>query len=292
MEESGAPLGGAVRSSGAREMCKRVVEGLSRRQASRWVERPRRRNHPSGIFSPAWRHSDDRCRRNSTRSTFWPTSPRAHRGSFHTIESSSTTSRTTDVPSPYSPSMREAAPRCSRAVIRPTSIRMGDTRWDEWDLGPVFAGGVLLIDDVERDPHMPDKPIARARLLEAGVRARIAVPVYAGGHVVGLFAVSSFVPGVYTDAHVATCRQIADLIGPFVQGMVLFQREHRRRARLQAITALAPILGTSLKGGDFLERLGQAVRPVLDFDAMALRVGNADRHTLQLVGVLDTEEAS
>jgi len=163
---------------------------------------------------------------------------------------------------------------------------------DEWDLGPVFEGGVLLIDDVERDPHMPDKPIARARLLEAGVRGRIAVPIYAGGRVVGLFAVSSFAPGVYTDAHVATCRQIADLIGPFVQGMVLFQREHRRRARLQAITALAPILGTSLKVGDFLERLGEAVRPVLDFDAMAIRVVNADRHTLDLVGVLDTEEGS
>ena len=163
---------------------------------------------------------------------------------------------------------------------------------DEWDLGPVFAGGVLLIEDVERDPHMPDKPIARARLLEAGVRARIAVPIYAGGRVVGLLAVSSFAPGVYTDAHAAACRQIADLIGPFVQGMVLFQREHRLRARLQAITALAPILGTSLKVGDFLERLGEALRPVLHFDAMAIRVVNADRHTLELVGVLDAEEGA
>src|SRR6266404_2549387 len=163
---------------------------------------------------------------------------------------------------------------------------------DEWDVGPVFAGGVLLIDDVERDPHMPDKPIARARLLEAGVRGRIAVPIYAGGRVVGLFAVSSFAPGVYTDAHVAACREIADLIGPFVQGMVLFQREHRRRTRLQAITALAPILGTSLKVGDFLERLGEALRPVLDFDAMAIRVVNADRHALELVGVLDAEDGA
>src|SRR5258708_14540389 len=161
---------------------------------------------------------------------------------------------------------------------------------DEWDVGPVFAGGVLLIDDVERDPHMPDKPIARARLLEAGVRGRIAVPIYAGGRVVGLFAGSSFAPGVYTAAHVAACREIADLIGPFVQGMVLFQREHRRRTRLQAITALAPILGTSVKVGDFLERLGEALRPVLDFDAMAIRVVNAATHALELVGVLDAEE--
>ena len=163
---------------------------------------------------------------------------------------------------------------------------------EEWDLGPVFAGGDLLIEDVQRDPHMPDKPIARARLLEAGVRARIAVPVYAGGRIIGLFAVSSFAPGVYTSEHVAACRQIADLIGPFVHGMVLFQRERRRRARLQAITALAPILGTSLKVGDFLERLGEALRPVLDFDAMAIRVVNADRRALELVGVLDDEEGA
>src|SRR5258708_35990735 len=71
--------------------------------------------------------------------------------------------------------------------------------------------------------------------------------------------------------------------------MVLFQRERPRRKRLQAIAAVAPILGMSLKGGDFLERLGEALRPVLDFDAMAIRVVNADRHALELVGVLDAE---
>jgi transcriptional regulator with GAF, ATPase, and Fis domain len=163
---------------------------------------------------------------------------------------------------------------------------------DDWDLGPVFAGGALLVDDVQRDPHMRDKPIARARLIEAGVRSRIAVPMYADGRVIGLFAVSSFTPGVYTSDHVQACRQIADLIGPFVQSVVLLQHERHRRARLQAITALAPILGTSLRVGDFLERLGEALRSVLDFDAIAIRVVNGDRRSLELVGVLDAEEGA
>jgi transcriptional regulator with GAF, ATPase, and Fis domain len=162
---------------------------------------------------------------------------------------------------------------------------------DEWDLEPVFAGGVLIVDDVARDARVAAKPVARARLTEAGVRARIAVPIYAGGRVIGLIGFSSFAPRLYTSEHVARCRQIADLIGPFVHSVVVFQRERRRRARLQAITTLAPILGTSLKVGDFLERLGEALRPVLDFDAIAIRVVNAGRG-LELVGVLDAEEGA
>jgi len=34
------------------------------------------------------------------------------------------------------------------------------------------------------------------------------------------------------------------------------------------------------------------LRPVLDFDAMAIRVVNADRHALELVGVLDAEDGA
>jgi len=103
--------------------------------------------------------SDVTAGENSIRSAFWPTSPRAHRGSFHTIEfiiSSLEDGRS------YLHRIRRACgnrPACSRPLY--DRLRPGwPVRGDEWDLGPVFEGGVLLIDDVERDPHMPDKPIA------------------------------------------------------------------------------------------------------------------------------------
>jgi hypothetical protein len=41
--------------------------------------------------------------------------------------------------------------------------------------------------------------------------------------------------------------------------VVMLHRERRRRERLASLTALAPILGASLKVGDVLERLGEAV---------------------------------
>jgi transcriptional regulator with GAF, ATPase, and Fis domain len=160
---------------------------------------------------------------------------------------------------------------------------------DDWGLGPVLAGDVLLIPEVENDPRMARSPAHRARLLQAGIRARIVVPVYAGGRVIGALGVANFTVGAYTDDHVTACRQVADLIGPFVENVVLLHRERRRRRRLQAITALAPILGGSLKVGDLIERLAEAVRPVLDFDALVVRVLTENGRDLELVGAFDLD---
>src|SRR3989442_7778353 len=118
---------------------------------------------------------------------------------------------------------------------------------------------------VDGEPHtgMPLNPTQRARFMAAGVRAGVAVPMYASGRVIGGFGVASFLPGVYGDEHVAACREIADVIGPFVQSVVLFLRERRRRAPLKAVAAVVPILGGSLKVSRLLERLRDPLPSVL-----------------------------
>ena len=78
--------------------------------------------------------------------------------------------------------------------------------------------------------------------------------------------------GIYAEAHASVCRQIADLIGPFVETVAALHRERRRRERLNAATALPAILGASLTVGEVLKRLGEAVRPLIDFDVMRLRL--------------------
>jgi hypothetical protein len=98
------------------------------------------------------------------------------------------------------------------------------------------------------------------------------VPLYAGGRGTGAVVVVSATAGIYSEAHAAACRQIADLIGPFVETVVVLHRERRRRERLKAVTALPPILGASLKVGDLVDQLGEAVRPLIDFDVMGLRL--------------------
>src|SRR3989442_10314974 len=52
--------------------------------------------------------------------------------------------------------------------------------------------------------------------------------------------------------------------------------EPPRGERRAAATALAPILGASLKVGDVLERLGEAMRPLIDFDTMGLALRATD----------------
>ncbi len=152
--------------------------------------------------------------------------------------------------------------------------------------GPVFDGQSQLITDGSAAPSSVDPSGWAAWMQATGCQARVAVPLYAGGRVIGGFFMASVTPGRFTDKHLSTCRQIADLIGPFVENVVLLQRERRRRERLQAVAALAPILGASLRVGDVLERLGAAVRPALDFDALGLSLLAASGQEFERVGLV------
>src|SRR2546425_649827 len=147
---------------------------------------------------------------------------------------------------------------------------------ESFPLAPVFGGEPQLIGDVTTDDRFREATACREALDEAGLRAVLAVPLFAGGRVGGALVVMSTTAGLYTEAHASACRQVADLIAPLVESVVALHREPRRRERLAAATALAPILGASLKVGDVLERLGEAMRPLIDFDTMGLALRAAD----------------
>jgi len=147
-------------------------------------------------------------------------------------------------------------------------------------LAPVFGGETQCITDVATDDRFGET------LGKAGLRARLAVPLSAGGHVGGALVVMSANAGMYTEAYALVCREVADLIGPFVRTVVVLQRERRRRQRLAAAAALAPILGASLRVGDVVERLGEAVRPLVDFSTMGLALRAADGHGFEQIGLI------
>jgi len=164
--------------------------------------------------------------------------------------------------------------------------RGGRVATDSSALEPVFGGKTQLIANVAADDRFDEATLCRAKLGEAGLRAMLAVPLFAGGRVSGAFVVMSATAGMYGEAHASACRQVADLIGPFVETVVMLHRERRRRERLAAATALAPILGASLKVGDVLERLGEAVRPLIDFDVMGLALLAADGQGFEHIGLI------
>ena len=157
---------------------------------------------------------------------------------------------------------------------------------ESFPLAPVFGGEPQLIGDVTTDDRFREATACREALDEAGLRATLAVPLFAGGRVGGALVVMSTTAGLYTEAHASACRQVADLIAPLVESVVALHRERRRRERLAAATALAPILGASLKVGDVLERLGEAMRPLIDFDTMGLALRAADGPGFERSGII------
>ncbi len=165
-----------------------------------------------------------------------------------------------------------------------TAFTRGERLPVDTSMAPLFAGETQLIGDVTTDTRFGHDALVANRA--SGLRALVGAPLYAAGNVTGALRLVSATPHVYTDAHVAACRQIADLIGPFVETVVTLHRERRRRERLEAVTALPAILGASLKLGDVLDRLGEAVRPLIDFNVMGLWLASADGQGFDLAGFI------
>jgi transcriptional regulator with GAF, ATPase, and Fis domain len=178
------------------------------------------------------------------------------------------------------------APLCHGAHYTMAFERGHGVPAEDLALGPVFAGHTQVVADMLTDPRFSEAPALRASIVEAGLRARLAVPLSAGGRVRGAFVVMSGAPGVYTDATVSSCRRLAGLVAPFVEGLVEWHRERRLRERMKAAAALPAILGTSLKLGDVLERLAEAVRPLIDFEVMGLALRNGSEQRFERVGLV------
>ena len=135
----------------------------------------------------------------------------------------------------------------------------------------VFAGQAEFVRDAQSDARfmagttVPGVP-------QAGLRAWIALPLMGLERVIGALVVGSTVPDVYTEAHLATGRQIADVIGPVIEHIMLVYAARRRRQRLRVVPEVARVLGTSLNVAEIFDQLAAAVRPVLDFDIMVTRL--------------------
>src|SRR3989449_7432801 len=133
----------------------------------------------------------------------------------------------------------------------------------------VFAGQAEFVRDAQSDARcmtaVPGVP-------QVGLRGWIALPVMGVERVIGALIVGSTVPDVYTEAHLAIGRQIADVIGPVIESVVLVHTERRRRRGLRVVPEVARVLGTSLNVAEIFDQLAAAVRPVLDFDLMVTRL--------------------
>src|SRR2546421_2036488 len=83
----------------------------------------------------------------------------------------------------------------------------------------VFAGQAELVRDAESDAGCLAGTAAPG-VPPAGLRAWVALPPLGGERGIGALIVGSTGPGVYTEAHLATGRPIADIIGPVIASIV------------------------------------------------------------------------
>jgi GAF domain-containing protein len=157
----------------------------------------------------------------------------------------------------------------------------------EMALRPVFDGEAMRIDDVKTDPRLATLGPVERQLEAAGYRSGVVVPLYTGGQVIGFMSGGSLTPHTYTDAHLATTQQVADLIAPFIQNMVLLQRERRRRRRLRALEDLTRVLGASLDVKDIFHRLAETVRAALDFEVMGICLLSSSGRDLEMLAEVD-----
>src|SRR6266850_5039588 len=139
----------------------------------------------------------------------------------------------------------------------------------------VFAGQAEFVRDAQSDARCM-AGTAVPRVSQAGLRAWMALPLMGVERVIGALIVGDTVPDIYTDARLATGRQIADVIGPVIENIVLVHTERRRHQRLRVVPQVARVLGTSLNVAEIFDRLAAAVRPVLDFDIMATYLMESD----------------
>ncbi len=134
-------------------------------------------------------------------------------------------------------------------------------------LAAVFDGHVLRIADLLADPGFVRQ---RDSVKAAGLRSAVIVPVMAGSRVIGELSAASHVAAAYDDVHVERLRTVGRMIGPFIDVIALLYRERCRRHRMDLLSGITKMLGTTLDLREILAPLGEAVRPAIAFDAMGV----------------------
>ena len=157
----------------------------------------------------------------------------------------------------------------------------------EWVLRRVFSGERMLVEDLSADPRFANSNSFERRLQEAGLRSGLLVPLESGGRIVGALVATGMTPHAYHQRHLKALIDVAALIGPFIENVVLLQRERRRRRRLRALEGLANALGASLNVRDVFTRLAEAVRPILDFDVMGVSLLTSSGREVEMLAEVD-----
>src|SRR5262245_20481108 len=129
------------------------------------------------------------------------------------------------------------------------------------------VGPIERVDDslVELDPAFPSD----RRAIDRGIRSILWAPFRTADSPGGVW-LNAFEPQSFTVSHEAMLRPIAALLGAAVEHWRIWDRERRRRQRLDRIETLLDTLAESLDVREVFQRLSDGMQPVLEHHLMTL----------------------
>jgi transcriptional regulator with GAF, ATPase, and Fis domain len=185
-----------------------------------------------------------------------------------------------------------------RAVIHATTVcqqgchaeRSGPLPLSSWSprIRP-RPGPMRRVDDarVELDPVHP----VDSSIIAGGVRSSMWEPFRSREEFRGGVWLSADREHAFTDQHQESLRPIAALLGAAVEHWRMWDRERRRRERLDQLEARLGALAEALDVREVFERISQAVQPVLAHDSLFLTELDERDRSVRLVATAGDRDA-
>lgn len=135
------------------------------------------------------------------------------------------------------------------------------------------TGRPLRVDDVRRDP----------RYIDAGERivAELALPLLAKGRTVGVLTLGSEEAGAFTAAHERLLTFLAGHLASAIETAQLYQNTREQARTLSLLHEVSRELNSLLDRRQLLERVGVAIRRLIDYDLFSVFLWNERRRLLE-----------
>ena len=135
------------------------------------------------------------------------------------------------------------------------------------------TGRTVRVDDVRLDP----------RYINAGeqIVAELALPLVAKGRTVGVLTLGSEEPGAFTAAHERLLSFLAGHLASAIETAQLYQNTREQARTLSLLYEVSRELNSLLDRRQLLERVGAAIRRLIDYDLFSVLLWDEKRQMLE-----------
>jgi GAF domain-containing protein/ActR/RegA family two-component response regulator len=141
----------------------------------------------------------------------------------------------------------------------------------------------IFVADVTQDPRM----VAGEWVVQAGLRALLAVPIEAGEHLLGVLSVVGREGTLAAEEDQEVVASLAALAGVALQNARAYAQAIRRAKRLDDLVAVSQSITASLDTKDVMERVARAASAMTPGALASVHVHDAERDTLAFAATTD-----